>query len=298
MARLHGSSANPIDLTEDKSSTTQPLELLLRVPMKYLHFGEDVRPAYYGTFTKLQTRQEARKLSRNPFSQLLPEANYEYDSEAEWEEPEEGEDLDSDGEEDMEDDAEDDMEDFLDDDDAAENKRRLITGDLEPISTGLCWEDARGISRKADNPAEAVHDFAEFRMGILLGKRTSYPALGIVMTDSSDPRPQSIDPFSTAYWDPAPAASTSPPRAASETKNSLLNLMQPPRLPLTMKPNGANLNQPDIKNKKISSVAGKSSQTPQPPKRLIPPEQMQAFKEEIQGSDMTKIAIIEHLKKK
>jgi chromatin assembly factor 1 subunit A len=169
IARINGSSANPIDLTnQDSTHSAQPIDLLKKVPMKHIFFPEDVRPPYYGTFTKATTPREAARLARNPCYRGLPEADYDYDSEAEWEEPEEGEDLDSEGEDDSE--AEDDdLESFLDDEDAAENKRRLISGDLEPISSGLCWEDAKGVARRADWSGEICFEFNELKMGMLLG---------------------------------------------------------------------------------------------------------------------------------
>ncbi len=93
--------------------------------------------------------------------------DYDYDSEGEWEEPGEGEDLDSEGEEEIESEDGDDMEGFLDDEDVADSakalqKRRLVTGDLEPISTGLCWED--------DNNYQAHRDLAQFQLEVILGK--------------------------------------------------------------------------------------------------------------------------------
>lgn len=175
MECLHGTSANPIDLTEDASAnrTRTPMDELLCIPMKYLHFGEDVRPPYYGTYTKIQSRHEGRRLARNPFSRTLPEADYSYDSEAEWEEPEEGEDLDSEDDEDIESvGSAEDMQGFLDDEDAAEaarSRRGHIAGSLEPICSGLQWEDAEGVLKPAD-PSAASVNFAEFRMEALLGK--------------------------------------------------------------------------------------------------------------------------------
>ncbi|EOD51230.1 putative chromatin assembly factor 1 subunit a protein [Neofusicoccum parvum UCRNP2] len=136
VGRLQGSSDQPVDLTEESSERNmrELLETLKTVPMKYIHFTEDVRPPYCGTFTKVQSYQESRKMAINPFSKSLPEANYDYDSEYEWEDAEEGEDLDADDEDDLESEGAEDLEDFLedDDDDVAHNKRRLITGDLEP----------------------------------------------------------------------------------------------------------------------------------------------------------------------
>jgi chromatin assembly factor 1 subunit A len=168
--RINGSSNNPIDLThEDRQAPEDPLELLKQVPMKYLHFPEDVRPPYYGTYTKPHNAHEASKLARNPLSRTLHEADYDYDSELEWEEPEEGEDLGSEGGDDLDEEGDDDMEGFLDDEEDPQLKRRLLSGDLVPVSTGLCWEDSRGVSRLNDGSDAICTEFKEFRMGFLLG---------------------------------------------------------------------------------------------------------------------------------
>lgn len=171
---VNGSAEHPIDLTSDGSmKPQQPLDMLQHISMKYLHFPEDVRPPYYGTYTKPHSLREERKLARNPMSRGLPDLNYDYDSEAEWEEPEEGEDLDSDGEEDLDEDGDEDMDGFLDDEDDPQVKRRLLNGDQEPISTGICWEDAHGVSRLNDGSGAISTEFKDFRMGILLGTCTN-----------------------------------------------------------------------------------------------------------------------------
>ncbi|RCH86215.1 Chromatin assembly factor 1, subunit A, partial [Rhizopus stolonifer] len=70
------------------------VRLVLR--LKLLQFMEDVRPAYYGTFTK-----RSRVVNgRNPFAQDKGILNYEVDSEAEWEPEGEGEDIHSDEDDD------------------------------------------------------------------------------------------------------------------------------------------------------------------------------------------------------
>ena len=168
--RINSSSDHPIDLTQDsKAKPEDPMESLKQIPMKYLLFPEDVRPPYYGTYTKPCSQREATKLSRNPFARELPGCDYDYDSEAEWEEPEEGEDIGSEGEDDLEEEEDDDMEGFLDDEDDPQLKRRLISGDLVPVSTGLCWEDTRGVSRLNDGSGAISTEFNEFKMGFLLG---------------------------------------------------------------------------------------------------------------------------------
>lgn len=68
---------------------------ILRVPnvrqilrMKLLQFSENVRPAYYGTFTQASNRVSGRR----PFTQD-DKLDYDIDSEAEWEPEGEGEDI-------------------------------------------------------------------------------------------------------------------------------------------------------------------------------------------------------------
>ncbi|KAI8328432.1 chromatin assembly factor 1 subunit A-domain-containing protein [Chlamydoabsidia padenii] len=59
--------------------------------MKLLQFTENVRPAYYGTWTKL-----SRNITpKNPFTMDIGLVDYDYDSEAEWEPEGEGEDIQS-----------------------------------------------------------------------------------------------------------------------------------------------------------------------------------------------------------
>lgn len=172
ISRLSGSSDRPVDLTQESSEQNmrELLETLKAVPMKFIHFTEDVRPPYCGTFTKIQSERESRKMAINPFSKSLPDANYDYDSEYEWDDPEEGEDLDADDGDDLDSEGAEDLDDFLeDDDDVAHSKRRLITGDLEPVCSGLCWEDSNGMLRKADGSVDARMTFSEYKMGVLLG---------------------------------------------------------------------------------------------------------------------------------
>ncbi|USP72958.1 hypothetical protein yc1106_00232 [Curvularia clavata] len=273
---VNKSSDHPIDLTaENAAATRHPLEMLKEIPVKYIHFYSDVRPPYCGTYTKPYTDAKAAHLARNPFSRVRQDTDYDYDSEAEWDEPEEGEDLDSDGEEDNEDDADDDMDGFLDDEEDPQLKRGLISGDLVPVSTGLCWEDTDGVSRLNDGSDAICTDFKDFRMGFLL-----------------DPQVQSIDPFSTAYWAPDPAAVA--PASAGVSKESAGNgAMNPPRAPLAQRTMSGLLNTLNGPQKAPSSAPAKPAKA----KRMVPAEQLQAFKAEIEGKDLTKLGMIESLKK-
>ena len=173
VASFHGSPTDPIDLTQaKKTSQHRPADLLKTVPMKYLRYVEDVRPPYIGTYSKIPVKCSPSRLLRKPFLRALPATNYDYDSEAEWEEPEEGEYLDSEGEEEIgEDEVGDDMEEFLDDDDAegCGAKRRNLMGDVQPVCTGVLWDNV------ADRPKSTVIaygdtalDITPFRMELLL----------------------------------------------------------------------------------------------------------------------------------
>jgi chromatin assembly factor 1 subunit A len=281
----------PVDLTDDNTSNTaQPQDLLKQVPMKYIHFGEDVRPPYYGTYTRAYTSVEAARLARNPVSRLRQDTNYDYDSEAEWDEPEEGEDLDSDGDDDAEEEAEDDMEGFLDDEEDPQVKRRLISGDLQPISTGLCWQDDHGVSRLNDGSGAICTDFREFSIGFLLRE-----FLCCDISDSSlqvpEPQPHAIDPFSTAYWTPEPSLVV--PAAATTKDGSTTGSMNPPRAPLTQRTMNGLLNTLNPTQQAPSATGSKQTKA----KRMIPSEQLQAFKDEVNGKDLTKIGMVEALKK-
>ncbi|KAI8148570.1 chromatin assembly factor 1 subunit A-domain-containing protein [Fennellomyces sp. T-0311] len=70
----------------------------LQISMKLLQFTEDVRPAYYGTWTKSSKRINARC----PLAKDEGLVDYEHDSEGEWEPEGEGEEIQS-GDEDEDD---------------------------------------------------------------------------------------------------------------------------------------------------------------------------------------------------
>jgi chromatin assembly factor 1 subunit A len=289
---VNSSSDQPIDLTdEDASKQPRPLDMLKHIPMKYIHFGEDVRPPYYGTYTRSYTELEAARLARKPVTRLRQDTNYDYDSEAEWDEPEEGEDLDSEGDDDAEEDAEDDMEGFLDDEEDPQVKRRLISGDLQPISTGLCWQDSQGVSRLNDGSDAICTDFREFSMGFLLRKFPENTVLGSYSQFSAS-QPHAIDPFSTAYWAPEPSLVV--PAAAKANKDASGNSsMNPPRAPLAQRTMNGLLNTFNTPQPTPTGTASKTAKA----KRMIPSEQLQAFKAEIDGKDLTKIGMVEALKK-
>ncbi|KAJ5992618.1 hypothetical protein N7451_008342 [Penicillium sp. IBT 35674x] len=173
---------------------------LSHIPMKSLKFGEDVRPAYQGTYTRPIPKALAHKVARNPYRRGLPETDYDYDSEAEWEEPEEGEDLDSEEEEEASDEGEDDMDEFLDDEDDAlkENKRRLIVGELEPVCSGIRWA-TDGVDEELKG----------YRMEVI-----------------SDAVKFPIDPFSTAYWQKPRATDQAPKGRVTQKPGGSLDVFR------------------------------------------------------------------------
>ncbi|THC94349.1 hypothetical protein EYZ11_006188 [Aspergillus tanneri] len=226
-----------------------PRTLLGKVRMKSLKFSEDVRPPYQGTYTKRLPGSVVRKMMRNPFHRGLPETNYDYDSEAEWEEPEEGEELDSEEEEDGSEDGEDDMEGFLDDEDdhPVDGKRRLIVGDLEPVCTGIRWQEQGVVPELQAYQMETISDSVTFP----------------------------IDPFSTAYWHKPKAAD--PAQTAGPGRSFFRAFVG--------QASSASASTQD------GSALGKA-------KRTFPAEQLNEFKQVVDGSDLTKMGLIEILKKR
>ncbi|TVY29082.1 Chromatin assembly factor 1 subunit [Lachnellula hyalina] len=265
MTELSGKAERPIDLTTNSqnSQIKKKHDLLKQVPMKFLCFKEDVRPPYRGTYTKRPVNGIPR-LARNPLRKELPNTDYDYDSEAEWVEDEDAEDCNSDGEE--EEDAEDgeDMEGFLDDehDEMHHSKRMVIQGDLEPVSTGLCWENGR-----KKNTSDKMFPY---RMEIII-----------------DPKLKSIDPLSTTYWSPHPTSNPA---------------MDPPRIPLTTLKTSNSLPF-SSSNKPVKPLSFLPQPSTQPKdsnnksKKLLPPEDIPRFKAAVEGQNLSKVGLIEVLKK-
>jgi chromatin assembly factor 1 subunit A len=285
IAQIDGTEAAPIDLTSEKAAAL-PRLLLANVPLKVLSYSVDVRPPYQGTFTREVSPKSTRKISRRPHTRLLPDINYDYDSEAEWEPPEEGdEDLNSEDEDGSIDNDDEELDDFLDDaDDVA--RRRMIVGDVEPVSTGLCWQGQGG---------EIESSMKQYHMDVIDDAHLPFP----------------IDPFSTQYW--AKPAKLSPIKFETETSTAAVGTMQPPRLPLaTVSANNTLLNghgrlvsasllthaNQDSENSSLP-VPKQNCKAPDSikPRKLISPELLPAFKQAVEGSTDTKIGLIEILKK-
>lgn len=276
MAAATGTASTPIDLTSENAETTAALR---KARYKILRFREDVRPPYKGTWTRNVSPRTARKVSRRPTYRGLPEVDYDYDSEAEWQEPEaDDEDLEDEDDLSEEEDAADEMEDFLDDE-ADTGKRAVTSSDVEPVSTGLCWE---GFTEMYISGV----DLATYRMQRM-----------------SDDQVLPIDPYSTNHW-------TGPTKAEKKAiENATETAMQPPRLPLAnVSVNSSPMRAFVSGSKDVSGPKQKENAVPQSaprgrprnpdkPVKTIPDEVLPDFKRAVEGSDLNKIALVEILKK-
>ena len=298
MQEIEGTTTHPIDLTgqQTKKVSKTPLDLLGRIPMKFLKFREDVRPPYIGTYTHLQDALPISRLARKPFCHSLPDTNYDYDSEAEWEEPAEGEDLVSEGEEESEDEEDgDDMAEFLDDKGANDVprpvNRRPMLGNQEPVCTGICWEGPHG---QAPHQAAAVSDLRPFKMDVLMGKEFNSP-LADRNADLAENPQLPIDPYCATYWTPTTQSTFS----VSST-HAQGTLMEPPRYPLhpINRHNALSSASPLMRTGNDLTLNSSSPMKPAKVQRLIAPELMDEFKAVVQGNDLTKLGLLEILKKK
>lgn len=110
---------NEAEISGDARAVRRLMNLLrsrCAIPAKVLIFQEDLRPGYFGTFTKSSTIVGPR----SPWGKDVVNLDYGYDSGAEWEEEEEGADdvMSVDGSAEEEDtSADSDMDDWLVDDD-------------------------------------------------------------------------------------------------------------------------------------------------------------------------------------
>lgn len=286
METLNGSSHKPIDLTDDSGVTYRAEDLLQHVTIRHLQFAEDVRPPYSGSYTKILSPRSTARVRRNPFTRVRKDTDYDYDSEAEWEEPEEGEDLLSDGEDDEESiGAADEMEDFLDEDEGGP-KRRLITGDLKPVSTGLCWESG-SLPVKAENldMSSESADLESMKLAFYLDLPT-----------------KSIDPFSTSYWVNEAAKAPVPTVQAIENKENVIKLengkLSSPRPPLQARLNTSGARVVDAASgAKGPIMIDKSVKVAKPTAKPLEGQELSEFCTAVVGSNAPKGDLLKLLKK-
>ncbi|OTB06119.1 hypothetical protein M426DRAFT_319193 [Hypoxylon sp. CI-4A] len=212
MAKLNGDPFDNAFGTGPERTESQAEKLAVNaqdqlnsIPMKYLSFYEDVRPAYCGTVTTPMSATKLRSLARRPIRRAVPTLNYDYDSEAEWVE-DDGEDLGDEDDDEEDHEGEEEMDDFLDDsEDLPAATRPAFLGEKEPVSTGICFEDETRLG-----PSATTHNY---RLEIML--------------DISEPL-AGIDPFSSEYW---PDTKRAAPKHTVTSASSTSTLMPPPTGP-------------------------------------------------------------------
>ena len=288
VTRIDGSTPGVTDRTSE--SSTKPMDARAKLqehPMKYIFFHQDVRPPYIGTLSSIRTRSDALRLARRPCKKSREEVDYEYDSEAEWDEPEEGEDLGSEGEDDDDSIADgEELEEFLDDEGAdgvSKPRKHMLSGDMLPVSTGLCWEnDAQKLVTSVQGLAINPSDY---RMEVLSGELHTFSVLiGVLICADTMDFP--IDPFSSAYW----------PDESHQPNTHLAAPVDPTRLPLlpraNIPTNGA--------TPQATADTPKPVKPPKAPKqvRLLAGQELEEFKQVVQGSDLTKQGLLAVVKKK
>ncbi|KAI1852398.1 hypothetical protein JX266_002576 [Neoarthrinium moseri] len=274
MAEMFGDPLDNTSRTESQQVRFKGVQDQLNsIPVKILHFYEDVRPPYVGTVTATPS-EKLRRLARCPIGRLLP-LNYDYDSEAEWEE-EEGEDLDDEEVEDEENEGEEEMADFLDDADDVAAARPAFLGETEPVSTGVCYENRKRLSQKPNG--EDCATVYKYRMEFLLESLESH---------------HSIDPFSTQYWKPKVAA-VEPTSAQSKltagTKPAKSGMAPPP-------PPGS----APATSTSATAAAAAASQAQPDWSTLVPRNLLRDFKKAVVSSDinfLTKAGIVDMLSKR
>ncbi|RMZ79646.1 hypothetical protein DV738_g3138, partial [Chaetothyriales sp. CBS 135597] len=230
------------DVEKPANYTSDEASLMLsKTPYKILQFHEDVRPPYQGTYSRPVSPRSARRLSRKPALRALPDTDYDYDSEAD----------------------------------------KLPTADVEPVSTGLCWEGETNLDGLSI-------DITAYRLDIL-NDGTAIP----------------INPFSDDLW----GVAKDTPAKGTSTSMTQRTTMQPPRMPLATVnlPNGtvsrgvgcfhtgimekdADASEPQTQKSKMKKL--------DKPVKMISDNLLPAFKEAVAGNDLNKVALVEILKKK
>ena len=197
------------------------------------------------------------------------------------------------------------MEGFLDDDEAGDGmkggKRRHMMGDVQPISTGLCWDGTSGSHESSTVPyGQTSLDLTSFRMDVLLGT-CLFTICNRKFANTNLVHPHlPIDPYSTAYW-PSPASAQNSTLVSSK---STATMAPPHRIPLhtvnasnTLLPIPQSLIDPSTKPSPITGSSTSTSKARKTPTKPLPPELLDDFKLAVQGSDLTKAGLVEVLKK-
>lgn len=173
------------------------------ISTKYLHFDEDIRPPYCGTWTKEVSEEEARSVARNPCTRVIEFMDYDNDSEAEWNELDDGEDVRSEGDDDAEgEETADDMDGFLDN--AEDHPNQGLVPDRPLEWAGVLFEKASGVANVT--AAKAIgENLMSYKMGSLIPEQMSKPRYGtrgsiLRLKVLGNVGPASVKPWSNVYW--------------------------------------------------------------------------------------------------
>ncbi|KAG8987771.1 hypothetical protein FRB90_003156, partial [Tulasnella sp. 427] len=298
----------------DDIKTVRDCEKLLRnrrtIPVKYLQFCDNLRPGYYGTWTKSSTFIGPR----TPFSKDPVAFDYSYDSGEEWEEePEDAEEvLSSAGSEEEEDVGSEEEDDWLVGDDEIEyeagavpeqhsrsispslsngakrklevekekekeSKKRRIVKALVPYSTGPHWEDSVG---------DCPDHLRNYRIQLL--NDTPFP----------------IDPFTFVSEDLTSSvqdngAQEMPTRnavGAKSTKPTTQDGFVIPALPPHLHPSSQiNLPTPVPQSTDGQTTKAQGNAKPKQIKKPFPPQHLPQLLNLINGSTLTKLHLVEQL---
>ncbi|KAM7197990.1 chromatin assembly factor 1 subunit rlf2 [Rhypophila sp. PSN 637] len=222
MAEYHGASTSTAPVSESQIRHTR--EALKSVPVKSLKFREDVRPPYIGTVSGLPTGVlSLEQIARNPLRKDVLPLNYDYDSEAEWID-DDGEDVDELDDEEEDADSNEDMDDFLDDSEDAGPARLLFSGGMEPVSSGICWENDKWVN--------GTTEMDQYRLELIpehLEKHASIdPWSGEYFLPRGKDKSESKAPSANQLSSSTPAAQIVPSAGAAQSATGNTNMAPPP----------------------------------------------------------------------
>ncbi|KAJ4306440.1 hypothetical protein N0V88_001241 [Collariella sp. IMI 366227] len=266
------SSNAPGDTTESQNAQIRhTLEALKLVPIKSIKFREDVRPPYIGTISGLPRGVKSlQRLARKPISRTILPLNYAYDSEAEWQE-EEGEDVDDLDDDEEEADLDEDMGDFLDDSEDVGPARMGFSSSMDPETIGPCWEDHK---------RQTTPKLYKYRVEFILDSLEHH---------------NSIDPFSTSYWEPPKSKSTGPGNEPSTTSKPAFTSTSTTTTPASSNPTNPMAPPPPSDAFQAlgitsTSTAGGTKKSQQP----LPPDMQEKLKDLVRMMPtLSKVGVIE-----
>ncbi|KAG8747650.1 hypothetical protein FRC10_000193 [Ceratobasidium sp. 414] len=272
------------------SKTVRRLTTLLKnrrvLPAKLFHFRENIKPAYYGTWTKTSSSIRARR----PFGKD-ESVDYDYDSDEDWEEEGEGEVIVSDGSDEGGSDSDSDEEGWLVDDDGVEEIP--VEGAEEPAGKLPAKRKSEPAAKRRGGKRRKVEKLAAFQKGpcweMEIGQ-CSYEPFNAYRIQLLNDCPYPVDPFT---FIPEPSSS-----ATGAAPFSGLGTTQPAgAFAVPVPPTSAN----DIEASGLSGPSNrttslvKKSTDPTNIKNPFPPIHLPELYGLIEGSEKTLKGLVEDL---